>query len=452
MIVLRKPIVVYLCFYIVNSAFFPFTLALSKTWIQDNNWETLQNWNLQRLPCADDLVKMDLANTAVYLNSTATIKELTFPTESSIVLGDSAEIVFADESDFKSCEGGGEISFTGSGSSDWFDPNNWQTELKLNDIGLYSKQLPCQYDTVIFPKDSSYNVKITRNVTVANIALNGKEHNENEFKQFVTSHTGAQQIQLKNSSSFRITGKECQDSSGCICDNNEHEDYICSFVTCPKLKCDQPVKPFGGCCSICGSLLLLNVSAGFNKNTTEKRIQEYLKKFPETIFTSTKYEEHRIQVILWDISTYDNPETIHAARSIRENLLADKTMLIFSIELLPKAFPGSVESSKSKGVDAITIGAIIAGVLAFLMMVILVLYIFVRHRPARYEVNVSNQESRNEQSHAQNLYLEDGVNPLYESDLEMSALGFINALTTQDGEITGAENPLYEVKKSTGGD
>ena len=37
----------------------------------------------------------------------------------------------------------------------------------------------------------------------------------------------------------------------------------------------------------------------------------------------------------------------------------------------------------------------------------------------RYEVNASDQESRNEQHHVQNLYLEDGVNPLYESDLEM---------------------------------
>ena len=53
-----------------------------------------------------------------------------------------------------SLAGGGEISFIGSGSSDWFDPNNWQTELKLNDIGLYSKQLPCQYDTVTFSKVS----------------------------------------------------------------------------------------------------------------------------------------------------------------------------------------------------------------------------------------------------------------------------------------------------------
>ena len=49
---------------------------------------------------------------------------------------------------------GDEISFTGSGSSDWFDPNNWQTVPKLNEIGLYSQQIPCQYDVVTFPKVS----------------------------------------------------------------------------------------------------------------------------------------------------------------------------------------------------------------------------------------------------------------------------------------------------------
>jgi hypothetical protein len=42
------------------TACFSFTLAVGKTWIQDNNWETTRNWNLQRLPCAGDVVKIDL--------------------------------------------------------------------------------------------------------------------------------------------------------------------------------------------------------------------------------------------------------------------------------------------------------------------------------------------------------------------------------------------------------
>ena len=46
-----------------------------------------------------------------------------------------------------------------------------------------------------------------------------QEHNENEFQRFVTSHTGVQQIQFENSASFHITGKECLDMSGCLCDS-----------------------------------------------------------------------------------------------------------------------------------------------------------------------------------------------------------------------------------------
>ena len=50
---------------------------------------------------------------------------------------------------------GGDISFTGSGSSDWFDPNNWQST-KFSEIGLYTQQIPCQYDVVTFPKVSCH--------------------------------------------------------------------------------------------------------------------------------------------------------------------------------------------------------------------------------------------------------------------------------------------------------
>lgn len=56
---------------------------------------------------------------------------------------------------FRSFFPGGEIRFTGSGSSDWFDPNNWQTS-KFSKIGLYSQQIPCQYDVVTFPQVSCY--------------------------------------------------------------------------------------------------------------------------------------------------------------------------------------------------------------------------------------------------------------------------------------------------------
>ena len=41
-----------------------------------------------------------------------------------------------------------------------------------------------------------------------------------------------------------------------VCFLWQHEDYICPYVTCPKLNCDQRVKPFGGCCSICGIFFL----------------------------------------------------------------------------------------------------------------------------------------------------------------------------------------------------
>ena len=50
---------------------------------------------------------------------------------------------------------GGDISFTGSGSSDWFDPDNWQ-DTKFSEIGLYTQQIPCQYDVVTFPKVSCH--------------------------------------------------------------------------------------------------------------------------------------------------------------------------------------------------------------------------------------------------------------------------------------------------------
>lgn len=46
--------------HLIFTACFSFTLALSKTWIQNNDWETMRNWNPQRLPCASDIVNIDV--------------------------------------------------------------------------------------------------------------------------------------------------------------------------------------------------------------------------------------------------------------------------------------------------------------------------------------------------------------------------------------------------------
>ncbi|XP_028406054.1 protein amnionless-like [Dendronephthya gigantea] len=437
---------VSLCAYLyafIGVSWLQLTFALSKTWIQNENWEATKNWNLERLPCPGDTVNIDRAGVEIFLNSTSTIEQLIFRQNGSIVLGNSAEIIFEEEhADSEECKTG-EISFVGSGSNDWFDPHNWKTDSKSIPVGLYSQLLPCQYDDVRFPKDSSYNVEISKSVTVAKVFINGKEHNETEFQRYTKSHTGVQRFQLKNSASFHITGKKCQDVSGCICNNNKYEDYICSFVTCPEVKCGEPVKPYGGCCSICGHLLLVNYSVGFTKEFLEKQIKKLLKKFPEVTFTSMKYKRERIEIVLWDETTSGSgsTRTTNAARSLRENLLADKNSHVTAVEILPK--PPSSESSKSEGITPIKISFIAVGSFVFFILVILLLFLLKRKsRNIAIDETQMEGEPSNLDHH---LSDDDGVNPLYEcGDIEMDSLGFTNALAVEDPDSEAKENPLYE--------
>lgn len=86
-----------------------------------------------------------------------------------------------------------EVKFIRTTKADWFDPDNWihlGNDVKTSGQGSllnaktfpvssleaipHVERVPCQYDSVTFPSNSSFNLKITMNVTIAKLFLGDK--------------------------------------------------------------------------------------------------------------------------------------------------------------------------------------------------------------------------------------------------------------------------------------
>lgn len=73
-----------------------------------------------------------------------------------------------------------EVHFNKTYPSDWFDPKNWCSSItetgNCTDMILESEMVPCSYDNVVFPKDSSFfvNVEAEMEIVVNTLKISGK--------------------------------------------------------------------------------------------------------------------------------------------------------------------------------------------------------------------------------------------------------------------------------------
>ncbi|XP_034047203.1 protein amnionless [Thalassophryne amazonica] len=248
--------------------------ALFKQWIPDNNYENKTNWDKGYVPCGNDKVQFPLQRkTSVFVETAHAVRELTLPLDGEFILNPKAGFYVTDVPD-PNCGQGVTAQFKDSGSLMWFNPNLWQVAATQEDLqmenflfSVHEESVPCQYDDVVFKAQSSFSVDTTSNqqsIAVKSVSVFGKILSGLDFALYLQSASG--RLQFHGSSKVTPLGVVCDDPSGCVCENSVNKNRICSSVTCPSLKCLKPLQPLGHCCEVCGAIVTISYSQGFDLN------------------------------------------------------------------------------------------------------------------------------------------------------------------------------------------
>lgn len=266
------------------------TNALYKQWIPDTNYENKTNWDKGKVPCGNDVVVFPAqGKVSVFVETTHAVQEMRLPVDGELILNSGAGFYVLSGKD-PACGAGATVQFQDSESLQWFNPAMWQAAATQNDFQLgkflfsvHEESVPCQQDDVVFKALSSFRVDTTSSqstIPVTSVSVLGKSFNsKSEFSEYLSTRTG--QMQFHGSSAVTVGNPGCGDPSGCDCGNSVNHQLICSTVQCATVSCKQPLSPMGHCCEVCGAIVTIQYTVGFNMQTYRERIHHLFLILPE---------------------------------------------------------------------------------------------------------------------------------------------------------------------------
>lgn len=151
-----------------------------------------------------------------------------------------------------------------------------------------------------------------------NLFINNKKLITRDFERYTATKIGKLQFQIKGQFPFYVSNNaDDQSDQVQMCQNNFNffQSKICRNVInkCPKLNCINPIQPTGFCCSLCGSLLIIDHNqnkihdkTGQNYKTLNNDFIEntliniHLDKYEEVNFFLSKISETKIEIIILD--------------------------------------------------------------------------------------------------------------------------------------------------------
>ncbi|XP_077179861.1 protein amnionless [Paroedura picta] len=262
--------------------------AVYKQWIPNTNFENVSNWDRGRVPCANDMVVFGSSEVvSVFVQSPHTLSNMYLPLNGEFIMAPGAGFAAFDGNYEPRCETGSEIKFTGLGSFQWYDPTLWQAAVSLEDLerGKYmfsvdEEHVPCQDDDVLFRPETSFRVNIESSeqmIRLRSISIMGQKFTANDtLAEYMKSRSA--KLQFHGQGAIQLSNARCPDKSGCECGNAADHHRICAALLqnsegrCPVPMCKSPLKPAGHCCEICGAIISLEYSTGFDMEVYRDRI------------------------------------------------------------------------------------------------------------------------------------------------------------------------------------
>ncbi|KAG8449269.1 hypothetical protein GDO86_016079 [Hymenochirus boettgeri] len=247
---------------------------------------------------------------SVYVQSSHSLKDMYLPWDGEFILSPSAGFSASPDDDAE-CGKGSSATFRNMDQYTWLSPSLWLSFLSIDDLergkSLFhvdAESVPCQYDDIIFPPETSFRVNInTDSIQLRSISVMGRRFNrEEDFSLYRQSNTG--KLQFYGPGQLQITNTKCGDKTGCECGNERVLREICSSVLrhlenkCPDNACMNPLKPIGHCCNICGAIVSLEYTSEFD-------LESYRNRLTHTFLSLAKYSGVKMA-----ISKVQRPESI----------------------------------------------------------------------------------------------------------------------------------------------
>lgn len=263
--------------------FITFTSTAVVKWLPNSSFNLAINYKDGKLPCSKQTVVFpETIIGSINLESAIQVNGFVLPKEGELVID--GEINFgADDSD-TNCTFGTTF-YTDKATSGWNQADVWSSD-KFNEATPDASKVPCYGDTVVFPVDAKFSIRLPDfKQTVTSLMIGQQKYTTSGFLERVTSQTDEQQQFLLNN--FYETGVEvkqttCNKIFGCPCQENPIK-IDCSAKFCPPPSCVAPIKPEGFCCRICGGYLSFNIEESFDMVTFKDMVEKTIDSYGNTI-------------------------------------------------------------------------------------------------------------------------------------------------------------------------
>ncbi|KAJ7345208.1 hypothetical protein JRQ81_001158 [Phrynocephalus forsythii] len=376
--------------------------AVYKQWIPNTNFENASNWDRGHVPCATDVILFDKnKDVSVFVQSSHFLTEMSMPLNGEFIMGPGAGFGAFDGSYHPGCETESKISFTGAQRLQWYDPTLWQAATSLEDLrrGKYifstdEERVPCQYDDIIFQPQTSFRVNITSSeqfIHFRSISIMGQTFTSDDaLAEYMQTSTA--KLQFQGQGTFQLSDTRCPYKSGCECGNAADHDRICAALLqkygnqCPVATCRDPLMPVGNCCEICGAIISLEYSAGFDIELYRNRILHTFLNLPKNTGVQMAISKvHKpktflgilprssaslIQIVLMDNRT--GSQTGTHAEQVAKDIMSDIEEHGESFGIVANSLQtatGSHWSALGGGAPATVVGAVV-GLLVMLLLLL----------------------------------------------------------------------------------
>ncbi|XP_032995148.1 LOW QUALITY PROTEIN: protein amnionless [Lacerta agilis] len=373
--------------------------AVYKQWIPDTNFENASNWDKGRTPCSNDVILFRSSEVvSVYVQSSHSLTDMYIPLNGEFILAPGAGFAAFDGSFDPGCETASEVTFASADNFQWYDPTLWRAATSLDNLdqgkhifSVDEERVPCQYDDVIFPPETSFRVNIESSeqaIRLRSISVMGQKFtSDNTLAEYMQSSSA--KLQFHGQGAFRLSNARCPDKSGCECGNAADHDRICAALLkksgnqCPQVMCKDPLKPVGHCCEMCGAIISLEYSAGFEIEVYQNRILHTFLSLPKNAGIQAAVSKVRewqtflgtiprssasfIQIVLVDNRT--GSETGTQAEQLAQDIVKDIAENGVPFGIAVRSLQSATGSNKSTQET----GATIAGTVVVLFLVLLLL-------------------------------------------------------------------------------
>jgi hypothetical protein len=226
-----------------------------KAWRQRTRIDDPKMWTDAKLPCAGQRVLLpDNEVLSLPAGDFSLGAQLVLPLNGLLLL---PQLMSSLPLAQGSCSGDAQMKAPDAGS--WHDPANWRETESFGSALPHLMQIPCRYDSVAFPDDAAFKVRLQHtDVAVSRLAIGQRSLTNADFGALQNTLSG--RAAFKMNRTLRLMSDHCTDARGCECGNADLRSVVCAMpgASCSTAKaaCSGALMPDLHCCyDVCGGVV-----------------------------------------------------------------------------------------------------------------------------------------------------------------------------------------------------